>query len=248
MFTGERRVRLGDVDPSGRLRFDALTRYTQDVSNDDTTDAGLADDLAFVVRRTTVDTHHAGTFGEDLSIATFCGRLGKRWAERRLVVSGSAGAAYDVATLWVHIDVDSGRPRPLTDDFLGHYGEAAQGRTVTARHSLRGPDQIGGDVSRMPWPLRSVDFDTFGHMNNAAYWAVIEEHLSHQRSVRPTRTTIEYGAGIAPQDVVTIASTKRQFPDGRAEDLLWWEVDGQPAASAAIEPLDDGGLMNTTSR
>lgn len=248
VFTGERRVRLGDVDPSGRLRFDALTRYTQDVSNDDTTDVELTDDLAFVVRRTTVDTHQPGTFGEDLTIATFCGRLGKRWAERRLVVTGSAGARYDVATLWVHIDVDSGRPRALTEEFLRHYSEAAQGRTVTARHSLRSPDQIGADVSRTAWPLRSVDFDTFGHMNNAAYWAVIEEHLSQLPSIGPTRTMIEYGAGIAPGDVVTIAASRRPLPDGTTEDLLWWEVDGQPAASAAIEPLADGGLMNTFSR
>ena len=36
-FTGERKVRLGDVGRSGRLRLDALTRYTQDVSDDDTT-------------------------------------------------------------------------------------------------------------------------------------------------------------------------------------------------------------------
>ena len=249
VFTGERRVRLGDVDPAGRLRFDALTRYTQDVSNDDTTDVGLADDLAFVVRRTTVDTRQAGLFGEDLTIATFCGRLGKRWAERRLIVTGSLGARYDVATLWVHIDVDSGRPRPLTDEFLHHYGEAAQGLTLSARHQLRTPDQIGAEASRDSWPLRSVDFDTFGHMNNAAYWAVIEEHLSRQPASGPSRITIEYGAGIAPEDVVTVATASHRGADGLGEeDLLWWEVDGQPAASAAIEPLPDGGLMNTTSR
>ncbi len=249
VFTGERRVRLGDVDPSGRLRFDALTRYTQDVSNDDTTDVGLADDLAFVVRRTTVDTHQAAIFGEDLIIATFCGRLGRRWAERRLIVTGSLGARYDVATLWVHIDVDSGRPRALNDDFLRHYGEAAQGLTVSARHQLRAPDQVGVEAVREPWPLRSVDFDTFGHMNNAAYWAVIEEHLSRQSATDPSRITIEYGAGIAPEDVVAIAFAGRRRADGEdQEDLLWWEVDGQPAASAAIESLPDGGLMNTTSR
>lgn len=232
IFTGERRVRLGDVDPSGRLRFDALTRYTQDVSNDDTQDVGLADDLAFVVRTTTVDVHQAGTFGEDLTIQTFCGRLGKRWAERRLTVAGSQGAHYDVATLWVHIDTASGRPLPLSEDFLHHYAEAAMGQTVRAKQTVPKPETLDSVVDRRPWPLRAVDFDTFAHMNNAAYWAVVEEEIRDRPVPTPTRTTIEYGAGIGPNDEVTIASA-----DVGGERLLWWEVGGQPAASAAISPL-----------
>lgn len=245
IFTGRRLVRLGDVDSAGRLRLDALTRYTQDVSNDDTTDAGLVDDLAFVVRRTTVDVHRSGVFGEGLTIATFCGRLGKRWAERRLVVTGSEGARYDVATLWVHIDTDSGRPRPLSDDFLTHYGEAAQGRAVSARQELRPPDKVdAGPLTRSTWPLRVVDFDTFGHMNNAAYWAVIEEQWDADPVDEPLRTTIEYGAGITPADEVTIVSGV----DHRGRRLLWWEVGGQSVASASVEALATLGSVNTVDR
>lgn len=232
IFTGERRVRLGDVDSTGRLRFDALTRYTQDVSNDDTRDAGLADDLAFVVRTTTVDVYQEGVFGEDLTITTFCGRLGKRWAERRLNVIGSEGARYEVATLWVHIDTVSGRPLALADDFIHHYGEAAQGRTVSAKQTVPKPETLDGDKARRPWPLRAVDFDTFAHMNNAAYWAVIEEDLRERTMPLPSRTCIEYGAGIGPADDVTVVSA-----DAGAERYLWWEVSGQPAASAAVSTL-----------
>jgi len=232
VFAGERRVRLGDVDPSGRLRFDALTRYTQDVSNDDTRDAGLADDLAFVVRTTTVDVHQVGVFGEDLTISTFCGRLGKRWAERRLTVMGSHGAHYEVATLWVHIDTDSGRPLALSDDFLHHYGDAAMGRTVSAKQTVPKPASVGAEKGRRAWPLRAVDFDTFAHMNNAAYWAVIEEDVRARSVPVPSRTTIEYGAGIGPDDEVTVVSA-----NVGAERYLWWEVNQQPAASAAVSPL-----------
>lgn len=232
IFTGERRVRLGDVDPTGRLRFDALTRYTQDVSNDDTRDAGLADDLAFVVRTTTVDVYQEGVFGEDLTISTFCGRLGKRWAERRLMVSGSEGARYEVATLWVHIDTVSGRPLALSDDFLHHYGEAAEGRTVSAKQTVPKSNTLDVEVARGPWPLRAVDFDTFAHMNNAAYWAVVEEDLREHPVALPSRTTIEYGAGIGPDDEVTVASA-----NAAGERYLWWEVNQQPAASAAVSPL-----------
>lgn len=245
IFTGHRRVRLGDVDPSGRLRLDALTRYTQDVSNDDTTDVGLPDDLAFVVRRTTVEVHRSGSFGEDLTIRTFCGRLGRRWAERRLAVTGTAGAHYEIATLWVHIDTETGRPRALSEDFLRHYAESARGRTVSARHELPAIDDADvGPPNRSTWPLRVVDFDTFGHMNNAAYWAVIEEQLVDHPVAEPIRATIEYGAGIEPTDEVTVASAL----DRGGRLLLWWEVEGQSAASASLEELATDGPMNTADR
>ena len=244
VFTEHRRVRLGDVDPEGRLRLDALTRYTQDVSNDDTMDVALPDDLAFVVRRTTVDVHRSGALGEDLTIRTFCGRLGRRWAERRLVVEGSAGAHYEVATLWVHIDVQSGRPRPLSEDFLHHYAEAAQGLTVSARHQLQPPERTSvRSVERTDWPLRIVDFDTFAHMNNAAYWAVIEEFRHRHPTPEPLRASIEYGAGIGPADLVVIA----HGIDDRGRQLLWWEIDGQPSASAAVGALGGRGA-NTAAR
>lgn len=243
LFTGERRVRLGDVDPSGRLRFDALTRYTQDVSNDDTRDAGLVDDLAFVVRSTTVDEIVPGVFGETLTIATFCGRLGKRWAERRLTVSGSEGARYEVATLWVYVDTATGRPRALADDFLHHYGEAAVGQTVKAKQTIPKPQRLGVDPVRRSWPLRAVDFDTLAHMNNAAYWAVVEEDRRHRPPAGPQRITIEYGGGIGPEDLVTIATAAVG-----AERFVWWEVAGQPVASAALSPLSDRSDENSIDR
>ena len=53
-YTRTRPVRLGDSSPGGRLRFDGLARYLQDVSNDDTRDAAFENDMAWVVRRTAI--------------------------------------------------------------------------------------------------------------------------------------------------------------------------------------------------
>jgi acyl-ACP thioesterase len=192
-FVGHRQVRLGDVTPAGALRLDALTRYTQDVSNDDTSDAGLLDDLAWVVRSTTVDVVRPARFGERLELVTFCGGLGRRWAERRLHVTGDQGAAYEVATLWVHVDPDSGRPRTLPDQFLELYGSAAQGRTVSAR--LHNPSPPA-DAHGRPWVVRAADLDLFGHVNNAAYWAALEELSADEPLEPPLRAVAEYGPGL----------------------------------------------------
>lgn len=223
-------MRLGDVDPAGRLRLDALTRYTQDVSNDDTTDAGLDDDLAWVVRRTTVEVFQPAVFGEVLRFQTFCGGLGRRWAERRLAVRGAAGAHYEVATLWVQIDAESGRPKKLSEQFIELYGSAACGREVGAK--LQHPAIPDNPDSERAWPLRAVDFDTFNHMNNAAYWAVVEESLADQPMTVPYRSTIEYGGGIAPGTDLSIAIEA----EGEIR-RLWWRTGGQVPASASLEPI-----------
>src|SRR5215217_7895312 len=47
-FTASRLTRLGDVSPGGRLRFDAIARYLQDVANDDAVDAALEGAMAWV--------------------------------------------------------------------------------------------------------------------------------------------------------------------------------------------------------
>ena len=55
-----------------------------------------------------------------------------------------------------------------------------------------------------PWPLRFTDFDLLGHVNNAASWAVVEEHLAAVSTLRPPyraeleyRDPIERGAKVA---------------------------------------------------
>lgn len=232
IFTGHRKVRLGDVRPTGELRLDALTRYTQDVSNDDTTEASLPDDMSWVVRKTTVDVLQPALFAESLEISTFCSGMGRRWAERRLQISGSEGARYEVASLWVHLDAESGRPRGLSDSFHAIYGEAAQGRTVSARLSHQEPPEPELLDSRL-WPTRLVDFDLFDHMNNAAYWACIEElDLSPDRS---RRYEVEYRAGIARTDAVAFA--KRTTQNGLEG---WWSTDGAVAATALVTELRPG--------
>jgi acyl-ACP thioesterase len=226
VFTGRRRVRLGDASPGGRLRFDALARHLQDVSNDDTRDARLHDD-GWVVRRTTVDVRRFPMLGEEVELRTFCSGTGRRWAERRVAVAGVDGGAVDAASLWVHVDTATGRPAPLSPHFYELYGSAAGGRTVTAR--LHHPDPPSGPTARR-WPTRFVDFDVVGHMNNAAYWCPVEEELARRRDLRaPLRAEVEFRAGIDPGDDVDVA-----VQDGEGDLRLWLLRDGMVAASAFV--------------
>lgn len=170
-FTGARPVRLGDVDPSGRLRFDAVARYLQDVASDDAADAGL--DTGWVARRTMIDMRRPAVLGERLELTTFCSGTGRSWAERRTSLTGAAGASIEAVSLWVQIDATSGRPTALGDVFHTNYDAAAAGRHVSSRLVLPPPD----GTSVQPWVVRAVDLDPFEHVNNASQWAIVEEVL-----------------------------------------------------------------------
>ena len=221
-FTRSRRVRLGDVSPNGRLRLDALARFVQDVSNDDTVDAGLRDDMAWVVRRTVVEVWAEARLREDLELTTFCGGIGGRWAERRVSVKGSGGAHIETATVWVHLDMDTGRPVVLPPQFHELYDEAAQGRKVSARLRHANPPGLEEEAERNPWPLRFTDFDVMDHVNNAVAWAALEEERAGRRHLRaPVRAEVEYRDAIERGDLV-----ERVAVDHEGGGLSTWLVDG----------------------
>ncbi len=244
-FTVERRVRLGDVTADGRLRLDAVARYCQDTSNDDTRDVDLPDAMAWVVRRTVIDVRRPGHWDEVLSVTTWAGGLGRRWAERRLRLLGVPDAArsrdmpaegavrpsahLEVSTLWIHLDPMSGRPKGLSETFLEHYGPSAGERTVAARRVL--PNEVDATARHLPWPVRRADLDTLGHVNNTNYLAVVEEFLPDGWADGPLRVVVDYAAGVpAGADLeIAVAETPTQVD-------LWWLVGGDVVAAARITP------------
>ena len=192
VWSGTRRVRFGDVNPGGRARLDSLSAYVQDVASDDTEAAGMGGDMVWVVRRAVYEVRQAARFLEDLTLTTWCSGLGRRWGERRVSMTGSLGARIDAALLWVSLDLETGRPVPIGDDFDAGYREAAGGREVSAR--LQHPTVVPDDpaVRRMPWALRATDFDLLDHVNNAASFAMVEEVIAHHDRHSTFRAEVEY--------------------------------------------------------
>jgi acyl-ACP thioesterase len=185
-FAVSRTVRLGDVDPIGELRFDAIGRYLQDVASDDARDAGLPNALGWVVRRTLIRVTDPAVEGETVELTTYCTGAGRSWAERRTTLRSDRGAMIDAVSLWVQLDVATGRPARLGAEFDTVYGAAAAGRQVSSKLSLPGrpPESAPG----RSWSFRRSDLDQFGHVNNAAQLALVEEG----RPARRSTVEIEY--------------------------------------------------------
>lgn len=226
-----RSVRLGDVRPSGRQRFDAIARYLQDVSADDTADAALPDSQAWVVRRTVIEVARFPRYLERVRPATWCSGTGSHYAERRVELRGDDGGEVDATSLWVHVDHSTGRPQRLTEAFAERYAEAAEGRRASAR--LVHPD-VPADAALEPWPLRATDLDVLQHVNNAAYWEVVEEALARHPGRRgPLRAEVEHRTAVEPGQVVTWTCA----PEGEGGLSVWIVADGAVAATARVVPL-----------
>jgi acyl-ACP thioesterase len=221
-FVAERVVRLGDVDPLGQLRFDAVATYLQDVAGDDALDAGVDRALAWLVRRTLIRVGVPPTANERLTLTTFCTGYGRSWAERRTILTGAAGGSVDAASLWVQIDVTTGRPARLADDFFATWGEAAQGRAVSSKLSL--PSSAPDDAPSRPWSFRRADLDQFAHVNNAAVWTVVEELVQSNGTARAGLTAeVEYLAPAAADVAMTLVDSG---------DHAWLTVDAGSVIAA----------------
>ena len=234
VFRSRRTVRLGEADPNGRLRLDAIARYLQDVATDDSADARDRDTEAWVVRRTLVEQRGAARLDEEVELATFCSGMGSRWAERSTALESASGSI-STATVWVHLDGSTGRPKALPASFRTIYGlevdGVMSGREIAARQ-LHDPLALDGDdVQSAPWWPRVTDLDVLDHVNNAVAWEVVEQVLARSAArglvsidpSGPLRVEVEFRDPIdrTVVDAAVPLTIAHRIFDGAVQITLW---------------------------
>jgi acyl-ACP thioesterase len=223
VYAAARTVRRTDVTPAGRLRFDALARYLQDVAEDDVSDAGLGERYGWLLRRCAVSVRGYPGDGQVVRLRTFCSAAGPRWAERTTTVAGPGGDLIQARALWVAVDESTGRPCPLGPEFRRVYGPATQGRSVSAKLSHPAAATPAG----REWPLRASDFDPVGHVNNSVHWAAVEDELAGLGWL-PAAAEMEYHRPILPGAPARLAT-------GQAGgQLRVWLLDGAQRLASAL--------------
>ena len=226
----DQRVRLGDVTPRRRLRLDAVARYLQDVAADDGDDALLPPGAGWILRRIDLVVDRLPALGDDVVLETRCTGIGAgaRWAERTTTIRDATtdGLAVTARAVWVYVDLITLAPRGLPPEFFAVYGDAVREHRVSARLSLPKVDPAS---VRVPWPLRRTDIDVYGHVNNANYWAAVEEWLGGPGADRRiVGATIEFGGGVAPSERCDVA-----VHDDDAT-TFWFVVGDETRATAQV--------------
>jgi len=211
---------LADAAPSGRVRFDALARWLQDVAHADVRDARFSERSIWVIRRTRLCVARFPRLEEEVIVRTFASGLGRAWAQRRTSIVTAGGGAVEGVTLWVHLDPRDGRPAPLSAEEIAVYEPSTGGRTINAR--LRHPAPPPDAVSRS-WTFRSAELDLGDHINNVASWTALEEELLAGPEPEALDVEVEYRTPAQPGPHEVLSAGPRRWivaPDGEVRTSI----------------------------
>jgi acyl-ACP thioesterase len=207
------RAGLADATATGRVRLDVIAGWLQDVARADVDDALGGEEWLWVVRRTRIQVAAFPRWDEQCTARTWCSGTGTMWAERRTSIAGAA-ARVEAVGLWVRVDEQRGRPVPPGERCRRVFDESAGGRRVKARLRHPGPP---AQAARSAWRFRLSELDMAGHINNAAYWAIVEEELAQAPEPAAFDGEIEFRAGAQAGDAVVLGDGARRWilgPDG----------------------------------
>jgi acyl-ACP thioesterase len=234
VYRMQRRIRLADTSATGRLRLDAAARYVQDIATDDVADAGMDDgDHVWIVRRAVVNV--VSPFRDDttVTVATWSGGLGARWATRRTSSDGDAGAHIETETLWAFVHAETLKLTRLPAAYHTVYGDAIRDATVSGKLLL--PQHPPEDAGRVQWSLRVTDIDILGHVNNAVYWEAVESELAAPDGFRGS-AVVEHRQPIDLQNEVVLRVQARA-----GGFLMWFVADGAVAAVTQVNRVEPPG-------
>ncbi len=202
----------------------------QDLSADDTADAGLSNDTVWVLRRLALEIGGLPRYRQSFALRTWCSGTGPRWAERRSDMTVDGVVQVRAAAIWAATSAETLAPVAPGADFTAAYREAAGTRRVSARLTLPTlpSHTTAAPVAVRPWVLRAADIDLLAHVNNASYWSSIEESLVDD--VRPIRhAVIEFRDGVMLDEAVDVHEVRT------ADTLMqWWMADGRVRATMAV--------------
>ena len=208
VFDLEWPLRVGDIDRTGRLRFDAAARHIQDIGSDHLRELGFEETHPlWIVRRTMIDLIKPIEFQDLLRMRRWCSGTSNRWCEMRVRIDGRKGGLMESEAFWININRETQGPARISDDFLSGLRRTTDEARLRWKSYLKaGSREDAAEIRE--YPVRVSDIDLFDHMNNSVYWTVIEDYLySHPELLeKPLRVTIEHDAAVALGEKLEILS------------------------------------------
>lgn len=212
IFKTKRRIRVGDCDANGIVRVDALARYLQDVGYDDTDDIGVGDGGFWVARSIEMRFPQKTKMpkrNEWVNLETFCGGVGRAFAERTVNIYTNQGDIITTNTIWISID-KTGKPVLIPKWLIKAYPQAKKINATRTLPLLNLEEKFDGTT--FDWELRSTDVDVNGHINNVLAFIALYEVAQLLDAPSPSNVLVEYRHSLLASDETKIYS--RDFGEG----------------------------------
>jgi len=233
-------IRAGDVDPYNRLRFDAVARYLQDIAFEQLQQTQLhRTDPVWIVRRTVIDVIRPIVWPDRVHLLRWCSSMSTRWTNMRARVTSEHGGLIETEGFWINISESNNMPARISEEGLAYLAQTTNEQRLRWRPYLTDTTPPESDTD-MPFPVRATDIDQYNHVNNACYWAAVEQFLVEYPKLvaGPHRAVIEYVAPVLARQHVSVRS-RYESGDRTGSPVLklWFVVGGTTTTVVRIMPL-----------
>ena len=203
-YTIEGRIRYSEIDHHGTVTLPGIINYFQDCSTFQSEDIGegraklAKKKRAWILSYWQVIVDRYPKMGEKITVGTFSSGFQGLFGKRNFVMKDERGQQVACAhSLWVYLDVESGRPVRPDQEEIDAYGEEPplempyEGRKIV----------LPKETKDLPvFPVRKYHIDTNEHVNNCQYVQMALESLPKDKEVHQMR--VEYKKSAVYGDVI----------------------------------------------
>lgn len=173
---------ISQVSVAGILRFDSLFSVFQDMALQHTRDIGVeVNDLldsgrTWVLNRVVVELMRMPRFEEHIDVYTWSRNIVRFKGLREYEIHSQGEKVIAASSLWVHMDIKTGRPARVPADYADRYSVLKDRATKVDVEKI-GFEEVADPDFVLPVATRLSDYDINGHVNNAVMLQYIQTAL-----------------------------------------------------------------------
>lgn len=181
MYSFDSRIRYSEADDDGKVTFPAILDYFQDCSFFQSEDLQLGMEflkkkqVAWVLVSWQIEVLRYPQIGEQIEVSTWPYDFKSFYGSRNFLMMGrDRKILAQAASLWVLLDLKSGRPCRILQEMAEAYTLEPPLPMECGSRKLKLPEQM---EERKPFSVQKFHLDTNHHVNNGKYILMAQEYL-----------------------------------------------------------------------
>ena len=198
MYSFKSRVRYSETGADGYLSLYSAVHYMQDCSTFQSETLGLGVEAMREKRRAwflsawQIEIQGRARLGEEITVGTWARGFKAMYGYRNFALWDRAGEFLIRAdSTWVYMNTETGRPERIDQETIDLY---SQEKALDMEYMGRKIELPEGMIEYPAFPVRRVQIDTNGHVNNAKYIEMAEEWLPKDSEIKTLRVAYKHAA------------------------------------------------------